>query len=198
MHLKEKNSGITRTKPFLFCNFEILRFKKKLSYWIHPWKSAEQNELKTHKSKLETKYYFPMSNFWKYAPGVKNCYNSKTSIKTQFKNSKCDKTQNLKLWQNSLTQILTKLKNSSCDTTQIVTKLKNSNCDKTRKNSNCDKTKKSNCDKTKKIKLWQNSKSQIVTKLKNSNYNKTQKLNLWQNSITQITKKLERIRLWQN
>ena len=36
------------------------------------------------------------------------------------------------------------------------------------------KTKSSNCDKTQKLKLGQNSKTQIVTKLKNSNCDKTQ------------------------
>ena len=40
----------------------------------------------------------------------------------------------------------------------------------------------SNCDKTQKLKLWQNSKIQIVTKLKNSNYD---------NSKTQIVTKLK-------
>ena len=50
--------------------------------------------------------------------------------------------------------------------------------------------KKANCDKTEELKLWQNSKTQmvtklktlIVTKLKNSNLDKTQKLKLLQNS----------------
>ena len=37
------------------------------------------------------------------------------------------------------------------------------------------KLKHSNYDKTKKLKLWQDSKPQIVTKLKNSNCDKTQK-----------------------
>ena len=34
---------------------------------------------------------------------------------------------------------------------------------------------------TQKLKLWQNSKTQIVTKLTNSNWDETQKLKLWQN-----------------
>ena len=34
---------------------------------------------------------------------------------TKLKNSNCDKTQKLKLWQNSKTQIVTKLKKSNCD-----------------------------------------------------------------------------------
>ena len=49
-----------------------------------------------------------------------------------------------------------------------MTKLKNFYCDK----------KRSNWDKTKKLKLWQNSKTQIVTKVK--------KIKLWQNSKTKI------------
>ena len=53
------------------------------------------------------------------------------------------------------------------------------------KNSN------SNCDQTPKLKLWQNSKTQIFTKLKNSNSDKTQKLNLCHNANTQIVTKLK-------
>ena len=52
------------------------------------------------------------------------------------------------------------------------------------------KLKKSNCDKTQKIKLWQNSKNQIVTKLKNQIVT-TQKLKSWQNSKTEIVTKLK-------
>ena len=42
----------------------------------------------------------------------------------------CQKTQELKLWENSKTQIVTKLKNSKCDRTQKLKlqKLKNSSC----------------------------------------------------------------------
>ena len=68
---------------------------------------------------------------------------------------------------------------------KIVTKLKNSNYDKSQK-----------------TKLWQNSKTQIVskiktqntqnlTKLQNSNCDKTPKINLWQNRKTQIMTKLK-------
>ena len=103
---------------------------------------------------------------------------------TKVKNSNCDKTWQLKLWQNSKNQIVTKLKISNCDNTQklklgktsktqIVTKLKNSNSDKTQILKLCQN---SNCDKTQKLKLWQNSKTQIVTKLKISNCDKTQKV----------------------
>ena len=41
-------------------------------------------------------------------------------------------------------------------------------------------------DKTQKLQLWQNSKTQIMVSLKNSNCEKTQKHKLWQNSKTQI------------
>ena len=88
---------------------------------------------------------------------------------TKLRNSNCDKTQKLKLWQNSNTQIVTKVENSE---TEIVTKLKNSNCDKTQK-----------------LKFWQNSKTQIVTKLKNSNCEQTK------NSNYGLSKK--KLKLWQ-
>ena len=72
----------------------------------------------------------------------------------------------------------------------------NSDCSDSSDSSNSSEN--SNCDETQKLKLWQNSKTQtvtkcditqklqIVTKLKNSNYDKTQKLKLWQNSKNQI------------
>ena len=47
-----------------FCIFE------NFFYWIWLWKSAEPNELKVPKSKLEKKLLIPTSNFWKYAPGA--------------------------------------------------------------------------------------------------------------------------------
>ena len=59
------------------------------------------------------------------------------------------------------------------------------------KNSNSNIIKNSNCDKTQKLKLWQNSKSKMVTKLKNFNGDKTQKLKLWHNLSTQIVTKLK-------
>ena len=58
------------------------------------------------------------------------------------------------------------------------------NCDETAKNLNGDKLENWNGDKTQQLKLWHNSKTQVVTKLKNSNFEKTQmvtKLKLWQN-----------------
>ena len=87
------------------------------------------------------------------------------------------------LWQNSKTQIVggKKPKSSNCDTTQIVTKLKNWNWDQTQN-----------------LKMWQNSKSQIVTKLNSncdktqkSNCDKTQKVKLRQNLKTKIVTKLK-------
>ena len=78
------------------------------------------------------------------------------------------------MWQNLKTQIVTKLESSNSKKnwknlivaklkTQIVTKHKNSNCEKTQIVTNLKNT---NCDRTLKLKLWQNSKTQIVTKLK--------------------------------
>ena len=65
--------------------------------------------------------------------------------------------------------------NSNCDKTWIVTKLK------LWQNWKCEE----------KTQMWQNS---IATKLENSNDVKTQKLKWWQNSKTQIMTKLE---IWQ-
>ena len=47
------------------------------------------------------------------------------------------------------------------------------------------------------LKLWCNSKSQIVMTLKNSNCHDTQELELWWNSKTQIVMKLK-LKLWWN
>ena len=77
----------------------------------------------------------------------------KTQLVTKLNKSNCDKTQKFELGQNSKTQIGTKIKKmwrrkkSKCDNIQIVTKLK----DSIYYNS--------------KLKLWQNSNTQIVTKL---------------------------------
>ena len=76
------------------------------------------------------------------------------------------------------------------------------------------KLKNSNCDENQKIKLWLNSKTQIVMKLKNSkwdehqnsNWDETQKLELRRNSKTQIVMKLknsycdeiQKLKLWWN
>ena len=58
------------------------------------------------------------------------------------------------------------------------------------KNSNCDKTQNSNCDETEKLKLWWNSKTQIVIKFYTWNFDET-KLKRWQNSKTKIVTKLK-------
>ena len=67
------------------------------------------------------------------------------------------------------------------------------------KNSKCDN---SNGNKCQKLKLWSNSKTQIVAQLKNLNCDKFQILKLWQNSnfdrtLTRIVTKLK-LKLWPN
>ena len=57
---------------------------------------------------------------------------------------------------------------------------------------NLTKVKNFKCDKNQKIKMWQKSKNQNVTKLKNSNFYKTQKVRLWQNSKSQMLAKLKK------
>ena len=110
---------------------------------------------------------------------------------TKLKNTYCDKTQKLKLWQNFR-------KKSNCDKTWtlklgqnskpwIVTKLKKL---KHLKNSNCDKTKKINCDKTWTNQLCQNSKTQILTKPENWNSDKTKKKSSWDTN--------QKLKLWLN
>ena len=114
------------------------------------------------------------------------------------------------MWHNSKTQIVTKLKLWQTQIitqtqSQIVTKLKNSNFVK---NTICDETQI-----VMKIKLWWNSKMQIVMKLKKtwiftkpkqSNCDKTQmtKLKIWQNSNCDKTQNLndktEKLKVWQN
>ena len=139
---------------------------------------------------------------------------------TKLKNSKFDKTPKLKLWQNATTQIVTNSKTKIVkkkslkklwQNSNFVTKvfflffssklwqLKKSNCERKKNlNSSYDKTqlkiwqnsKTQIVTKKQKHKLRQNSKSRIVTKLKNSNCEQTQKLKLWQN--------LKNLTLWQN
>ena len=53
----------------------------------------------------------------------------------------------------------------------------------------------SNCDENQKLKLWWNSKTQIVMKLKNLNCDETKKLKLWQKLKNSI---LTKFKLWQN
>ena len=91
----------------------------------------------------------------------------------KLKNFYCDKTQNLKWWQNSKTQIMTKLK-------LWEKKLKKLKCD----NSNCDKTWELKWWQTSKLKFWQYSKTQIVSKAQI-----VMKLKLWWNSRTKKLKK---------
>ena len=89
------------------------------------------------------------------------------------------KGEKVKLWQNL-----------SCDKTQIVTKLKlrqKWSCDKTKigKKSNCEEKLKKKINVTK-LKLWQNLRTQIMTKLKKSNSDKTlnmTNLNLWRKNL---------------
>ena len=69
-------------------------------------------------------------------------------------------------------------------------KLKNSNYDETQKNKFLWNSI-AQILKTQKLKLWQNSKTLVLTKLKYLNFDKTQKLKLWQKSKTQIVTKLE-------
>ena len=94
-------------------------------------------------------------------------------------------------------------KNSNCHETKILMKFINSKCDETQKlkwwqNSKSQivtKPKKSKCDKTqnvkKKMKTSKCDKTQIVTKLENSNYDKTLKLKFGPNSETHILTKLD-------
>ena len=67
--------------------------------------------------------------------------------------------KNLKVYINQKVIIVIKLK------IQILGKARNSNCERN-KTSICDKTEKSNGDKTQKLKLYQNSNTENVTKLK--------------------------------
>ena len=88
---------------------------------------------------------------------------------TKLKNWKCDKTQNSKC---DKTQIVTKLEKK----THKVTKLKTQNMTKLKEKSKCEQTQKSNVTKlnywkyanSQQLKIWQNSKTQNVTKLKNT------------------------------
>ena len=94
----------------------------------------------------------------------KKCDEKKKQLKphtvTKLKNSNCDQTQELKLWEKK-TQ---KLKLSTNSKTQVVTKPKNSKCNRTQK-----------------PKLWQISKSKIMTKLKMLQ-NSNSKTEMWQNT----------------
>ena len=86
------------------------------------------------------------------------------------------------MWQNSKTQIVTILKNSYCDKTQklrLWQNFKNSNYDKTHKLKLWQSSKTRIVTKLRKLKWWQNSKTQIVTKLKKNSCDKNGKLKFW-------------------
>ena len=127
---------------------------------------------------------------WKCEEKTQIVINSTTEIVMKLKNSNCDKTLKLKLWQNSKThsdktqklKLLKKNSKNLCETkpklwqnlrtqtmtkkyskNQIVTKLKNSNCDESQIVIKIKKT-------------------QLVTKLTNLPGDQTHKLKLWQNS----------------
>ena len=86
---------------------------------------------------------------------------------TKLRDSNCDKTQKLKLWQNSKTHIVTKVKvwqNSNGDKNQIVKKKS--------KATQCDKTQTVTTQIVTKFMLWQNSngdKNQILKKKEEKN-----------------------------
>ena len=93
-------------------------------------------------------------------------------------------------------------RNSNCDITQIVRrqkKLKNPKCDKTQMATNSRtqilKTLEtqivSKIQVVMKLKLWFNSKAQIVIRLENSKGDETQNTKLWQNAKTQFVPKLK-------
>ena len=83
--------------------------------------------------------------------------NSKTWNMTKLNNSKCGKTQKLKMWEKKTQQLKmwqnSKIKNVSKTKNINETKLLNSKCDKKIKNLKCDKSQK--------LKILQNSTTQI-------------------------------------
>ena len=109
---------------------------------------------------MVTKTYLPS-----YLRGISDGRDSSVSHQKLFSYffSSHLKTWKFQLWQ---------LKNSNCENSknQIVTKLK-LNILQIKKLEMCQNP---NFEIIKKIKLWQNSKTLIVTKLKNLNYNKAQ------------------------
>ena len=113
------------------------------------------------------------------------------------KNLKCDKTQKLKMRLNSKIPNLTKLTISKCNNlkTENVTTHKHKKWEKkvTKfNNSKGDKNQNLKCDETQKHKMWQNSKTQNLTKLKNSKCDKTQWHKMWQNSKSKNVAKLKK------
>ena len=120
--------------------------------------------------------------------------------KWQFQKSKCDKNQNLKMWQNSKTQNVTNSQKLKCDTTQklkmwqnsklqTVTKPKNPKQNK-RKNSKCDQTQKLKMLQNSKTKMWKKKKKNVTKLIHQNREKKTQKLKLWPNSKNQILTKV--------
>ena len=67
----------------------------------------------------------------------------------QLKNSKCDNTQKLNIWQQNVTTLKSSIYDNS--KTQNVTKLKYLKCDK---NQNVTKPNNTKCDKSQKLKMW--------------------------------------------
>ena len=86
--------------------------------------------------------------------------NTHTQNVTKLQNSNCNKTQKLKLWQIPTTKIVTKLKNLFV-TNKIWENSKTQNVRKIKMSH----IKNSNCNITQNLKMWQNKKSQILTKL---------------------------------
>ena len=101
---------------------------------------------------------------------------------TKIRNKNCDKNQNLKLWKDPKSQTVTKLENS-----KYKRKKERKKCEKLlTKKIKLLQNSKTQIVTTPKLKLWHNSKSQSMTKVKNSNCDK-----LWQKSKNQIVTKLD-------
>ena len=117
----------------------------------------------------------------------------KTKKNLNCDKTQSEKHKKLKLGPNSETEIVTNLKNSKCDKTQKLKWWPYQNCKKKKvKNSHCDKTFFSfTTFLSHEIVFLKKSKNQIVTTLKNSNCVKTQKLKLRQNSKTQVVTKVK-------
>ena len=90
------------------------------------------------------------------------CQNWKTEIALKLKNSICDKTQKIKLWQNWKPQITTTLK----------------------KNISCDNTWKFELLKTWKLKLWLHLKANFFATFKDLNCDQTQTLTTQKNYLS--------------
>ena len=115
-------------------------------------------------------------------------HKSKTHIGTKFKSQTVTKHNFFLFLQNSKTQSVTQLKNLNCDKTEqfVLIKLENLNCDKTQKHKLWQNSKTEIVTKLKKTQMVTKFKVQIVTKLKTLNCEKIVKFKLWPNSKTQI------------